>query len=77
MERLEQLVGEDKSFSFETTLSGFTYLSFIKKAKKKGYGVTFFFVYLNSAELAVERVGIRVSKGGHSIPKVVIKRRYL
>jgi len=76
LERLEQLVGEYKSFSFETTLSGLTYLSFIKKAKKKGYGITFFFVYLISAELAVERVGIRVSKGGHNIPKEVIERRY-
>ena len=26
--------------------------------------------------LAVERVAIRVSKGGHSIPKDVIERRY-
>ena len=76
LERLEQLVGENKNFSFETTLSGFTYLSFIKKAKEKGYMITFFFVYLNSAELAVERVAIRVSKGGHSILKEVIERRY-
>lgn len=45
LERLQQLVGENKSFSFETTLSGLTYLNFIKKAKDKGYGTTFFFVY--------------------------------
>lgn len=76
LERLDQLIGENKSFSFETTLSGLTYLSFIKKAKEKGYGVTFFFVYLNSVNLAKERVTIRVSKGGHSIPNDVIERRY-
>ena len=76
LERLEQLVKEKQSFSFETTLSGLTYLNFIKKVKEKGYGVTFFFVYLSSAELAVERVAIRVSKGGHNIPKEVIERRY-
>jgi predicted ABC-type ATPase len=74
--RLEQLIKESQSFSFETTLSGLTYLDFIKKAKEKGYGVTFFFVYLNSVNLAVERVAIRVSKGGHSIPGDVIERRY-
>lgn len=32
--------------------------------------------YLNSVELAKERVALRVSKGGHSIPEDVIERRY-
>jgi predicted ABC-type ATPase len=76
LERLDQLLEENQSFSFETTLSGLAYINFIKKAKKKGYGITFFFVFLNSVELAIERVAIRVSKGGHSIPKDVIDRRY-
>ncbi len=48
--RLDQLIKEFKSFSFETTLLGLTYFSFIKKAKEKGYGITFFFVYLNSVK---------------------------
>ena len=38
--------------------------------------VLHFFVYLNSVNLAIERVAIRVSKGGHTIPKDVIERRY-
>lgn len=76
LQRLEQLIEENQSFSFETTLSGVTYLNFIKKAMEKGYGITFFFVYLNSVELAKERVALRVSKGGHSIPEDVIERRY-
>jgi predicted ABC-type ATPase len=76
LQRLEQLAEENQSFSFETTLSGLSYLDFIKNAKARGYGITFFFVYLNSAELAKERVAIRVSKGGHSIPADVIERRY-
>ncbi len=76
LERLEKLVEENQSFSFETTLSGLAYLGFIKKVKKKGYGITFFYVYLNSINLAKERVAIRVSKGGHTIPEDVIKRRY-
>lgn len=76
LDRLDQLIGENKSFSFETTLSGLTYINFIKNARENGYGITFFFVYLNSVELAIERVAIRVSKGGHTIPEDVIKRRY-
>jgi predicted ABC-type ATPase len=76
LERIKQMIEKSQSFSFETTLSGLTYLSIIQKAKEKGYRITFFFVYLNSAALAIERVAIRVSKGGHSIPKDVIERRY-
>jgi len=76
LERLEQLISEQKSFSFETTLSGTAYLNLIKNAKEKGYGVTLFFVCLKNVSLAVERVAIRVSKGGHNIPKNVIERRF-
>lgn len=76
IERIQQLITSNKSFSFETTLSGLSYLKFIKEAKAKGYGITFFFVYLNSAELAISRVVLRVSKGGHNIPDDVVTRRY-
>jgi predicted ABC-type ATPase len=76
LERIEQLIQSNKSFSFETTLSGLSYLKLIKGAKQKGYGITFFFVYLDSVELAKNRVALRVSKGGHNIPEDVIERRY-
>ncbi len=46
------------------------------KAKEAGYEITLLFFYLNSVELAKERVKIRVSKGGHNIPENVIERRY-
>ncbi len=42
IERLYQLVKENKSFAFETTLSGLTYLPFIKDAKTKGYDIILF-----------------------------------
>ena len=34
------------------------------------------YFWLNSPELAVERVANRVSEGGHNIPEDVIRRRY-
>jgi predicted ABC-type ATPase len=76
LERMEQMVEKMQSFAFETTLSGLTYMSLIKRTKDKGYRVTFFFVYLNSVDLAIERVALRVSKGGHPIAKDIIYRRY-
>lgn len=76
LERIEQLIRANKSFSFETTLSGLSYLKIIKEAKQSGYEITFFFIYLNSVDLAKSRVAFRVSKGGHNIPDDVIVRRY-
>ncbi len=76
LERIAHLIKTNKSFSFETTLSGLSYLKIIEEAKKQGYGITFFFVYLDSVELAKNRVALRVSKGGHNIPQAVIERRY-
>ncbi|HEX7847255.1 MAG TPA: zeta toxin family protein, partial [Chitinophagaceae bacterium] len=74
--RMDEMIEKDQSFAFETTLSGLAYLKLITKAKKRGYEVVLFFVYLASFELAQNRVAIRVSKGGHHIPDHVVERRY-
>ncbi len=74
LERMRQLIKKNKSFAFETTLSGSAYIQFIKQAKDAGYDFTFFFVYLNNVELAKSRVALRVSKGGHNIPEEVMAR---
>jgi predicted ABC-type ATPase len=77
IERLHSLVNEKKSFTFETTLSGLSYLQFITEAKAKGYEVILFFIWIENTELAKCRVAARVSKGGHIIPEDVIERRYM
>jgi predicted ABC-type ATPase len=74
--RIKQLIDEKKSFAFETILSGLSYFKFITDARIIGYNIVFFFVYLDSIELAKNRVAIRVSKGGHNIPDEVISRKY-
>src|SRR5665647_3259550 len=76
IERLNQLLKEKKSFAFETTLSGVTYLQFIKLAKLAGYDIILFFIWLENFQLAKSRVAARVSKGGHNIPEYIIERRY-
>ena len=48
----------------------------MKDAKAAGYEITFFFVFLNSLEVAKKRVATRVSKGGYNISFDVIERRY-
>lgn len=76
LNRINELLEQEIDFAFETTLSSLTYQHTIKKAQEKGYFVTLIFFWLESVELAKERVKMRVKQGGHSIPEDVIERRY-
>ena len=76
LNRLDELLKEKVDFAFETTLASKTFSNFIDKAKSANYEVTLIFFWLNSKELAIERVKTRVDEGGHNIPKDVIVRRY-
>jgi predicted ABC-type ATPase len=76
LKRIDFLLKEKIDFAIETTLSSKNHINTISKAKALGYEITLLFLYLNSVELAKERVKIRVSKGGHYIPEEVIERRY-
>ena len=76
LEEMNLSVEKREDFAFETTLSGLSYIQHIKEWRRLGYQVTLFFLSLNSADLAVDRVAKRVAQGGHSIPEVVIRRRF-
>lgn len=54
--RIHQLVTEEKNFAFETTLSTKSYLKLIEKAKAQAYTAVLIFLYLNSTEIAKQRV---------------------
>lgn len=75
--RIKDLIQKKKNFAFETTLATRSYVGLIKEAKKSGYKVHLQFFWLNSPELAIKRVQLRVKQGGHNIPIDVIKRRYV
>lgn len=67
---------EGESFSFETTLSGKTWLKILEEARQKKYEITIHFVFLNKVSLNIERIRQRVKEGGHSIPKETVLRRF-
>lgn len=77
IDRINDLLNENESFGFETTLASKTYRNKILKAKKLGYTVTLLFFWLNNIELAKERVKTRVLEGDHHILVGLIERRYL
>lgn len=76
LSRIQELLDNEDSFAFETTLSTKSYTGLIKKAQERNYEVILFFLILDSQELAIKRVQTRVQEGGHNIPKEVIERRF-
>ena len=44
--------------------------------RHRAYHVSLFFLQLPSAEMAIERVRLRVTQGGHNIPDDVVRRRF-
>lgn len=76
LQRINQLLISEESFAIETTLTTIGYLRTIAYAQSKSYKVTLLFVWLSTAQTAIERVATRVAEGGHNIPVEIIARRY-
>ena len=76
LQRLNEVARQRRNLAFETTLASRFYANWIKGLQKSGYRLTLFFLWLESTELAKERVKERVRLGGHNIPTETIVRRY-
>ncbi|MEI6815867.1 MAG: zeta toxin family protein [Bacteroidota bacterium] len=76
IQRVDDLIKKGVDFAFETTLASLTLQGIITKAKAMDYQITLVYIWLNSPELAIERVKHRVAEGGHHIPEDTIRRRY-
>lgn len=74
--RLQLFFNNEKSFIIETTLSGQTLEKTIKKAKKLNYEITLVYVFIDNPQICIERIKVRVLKGGHNIPEEDVIRRY-
>jgi predicted ABC-type ATPase len=76
LEEIGGYVGRREGFSFETTLSGRLYARYIPLWQETGYRIKLVFLSLPDVGVALERVRIRVSQGGHNVDESVIRRRF-
>jgi predicted ABC-type ATPase len=76
LKRIDELIVQGQNFAFETTLASRIFVSLCSSARQKGYAICLTFLWLDSKELAIERVKQRVLEGGHNIPTETIIRRY-
>lgn len=77
LKRLRQLAHEGRDFAFETTLASRSFAPWIAKLRReRGYRFHLAFLWIPSADMAVQRVSERVRLGGYSVPPDDIRRRY-
>jgi predicted ABC-type ATPase len=70
--------GHKQSVIFETVFSDTQghRLEYLQRAKEAGYKVVMIFIALESVELSIERVRIRVADRGHDVPEHKQRARY-
>lgn len=73
---LDRLAKARRDFAFESTLSGLTYVSRLKRWKSASYRIEIIFLRLASAQLALRRIAVRVKQGGHNVPPKDVARRF-
>ncbi len=76
LERMQHLADARADFAFETTLASRSSAPWLAHLKRRGYHVHVMFLWLESADLAVNRVAARVRRGGHNVPEATVRRRY-
>lgn len=74
----ETLVRHKESFAFETVFSDpiGDKVEFLRNAAQSGYTVALFFIGLETSNLCLERVAMRVTQGGHDVPDEKIVNRF-
>lgn len=73
---LRSSVDAYQTIGVETVLSTPKYRDLVAAAKAHGFELRLLYVMLNSVELNLERVELRVAKGGHAVPKDKIIERH-
>lgn len=76
IERIEDCLKKNISFTQETTLSGRKTELTAAQAKEQGYFVRMYYVGLNTPEECLARIENRVKRGGHNIREEDVQRRF-
>ncbi len=70
------LLKGQKSFSYETVMSDQSKLRELKLAKQTGFKTYLYFVCTDDYQKNIDRVQLRVAKGGHNVDINKIEKRY-
>ena len=73
---LDASIDVHQTIGVETVLSSPKYRRLVDKARQRGFEIFLIYVYVDSVERQLERIALRVAKGGHDVPadKVAARR---
>ena len=77
LERISELIESRTSFAFETTLSGRGHMKLLADAKRRGYEIALYYLWMPEPEVLPLRIVHRVLAGGHDVPTADVMRRYV
>lgn len=73
---LKASINAHQTVGVETVLSTDKYRRLVEASKARGFEFRLIYVMLQSPDLNVERVRLRVAKGGHDVPEDRIRKRW-
>ena len=73
---LETSILAGHSVGVETVLSTGKYRRLVEKTKSLGFEIQLIYVLLDSVELNIKRVALRVKRRGHAVPEAKIRSRH-
>lgn len=72
----EECLSRRRNFNQETTLTGHAVLRNMHRAREAGYRVVLYYIGVDAASVALDRIAHRVAVGGHDIDEGAVLRRY-
>ena len=76
LKRIAALIAEKSTFGFETTLSGRGHLKLLADARRAGYRIQLYYLWMPEKLMLPSRIRHRVLSGGHDVPSADVFRRY-
>ena len=73
---IEECLSRRRSFNQETTLTGHAVLRNMRRAREAGYRVVLYYIGVDAASVALDRIAHWVAVGGHDIDEGAVLRRY-
>jgi predicted ABC-type ATPase len=73
---LDASLDAHQTVGVETVLSTAKYRRIVQKAKQRDFEFRLIYVLLDSPQRSIDRVRLRVAKGGHAVPEDKIVERY-
>jgi predicted ABC-type ATPase len=65
-----------RSFAVETTCAGTAILCLMEDARHHRFAVQLLYIGIEDVQTAIDRIAVQVTRGGHHIPAIDVRRRY-